>query len=65
MTPAQYQRAATYMETGRHGSFAACIGSAYFAADHINRARLLAAFSEIFATAYQFHHPKMEIVTNE
>jgi hypothetical protein len=53
------------METGRHGSFAACIGSAYFAADHINRARLLAAFPEIFATAYQFHHPKLEIVTNE
>ena len=65
MTPAQEFHAAAMMVTGLHGSFAACIGSAYFAADHINRARLLAAFPEIFATAYQFHHPKMEIVTNE
>jgi len=65
MTPAQEFHAAAMMVTGLHGSFAAAIGEAYTYADPTNRERLTAAFPDLFARVHQFHHPKLEIVTNE
>ena len=41
-----YIHAAHLMETG--GNFAACIARAYYAADKHNRARLRAAFPDLF-----------------
>ncbi len=62
MTPDDLRRAALAMESGRHGGFAAHIGSAYIAADDDNRARLLAAFADLFARVHQFNQPRLEIV---
>lgn len=62
MNPDQLHRAAVEMETGRHGSFSATIAVAYFAADAHNRERLTAAFGDLFARAYQFTRPRLEIV---
>ena len=62
MTYDQYRTAAVEMETGRHGSFSATIAAAYFAADTHNRERLTAAFGDLFARAYQFTRPRLEIV---
>ncbi len=62
MTPAQEFHAAAMMQTGIHGAFAAAIGEAYAYADTTNRARLLAAFADLFARVHQFHQPRLEIV---
>lgn len=65
MTRDQYRTAALELETGRHGHFAAHIGEAYIAADTRNQERLIAAFGDLFAKAYRFTQPRLEIVTNE
>jgi hypothetical protein len=54
MTHDELHRAAHLM-IRQGGSFAAAIGSAYFAADSGNRARLLAAFGDLFAKFHSFN----------
>lgn len=49
-----YIHAAHLMEQ-MGGSFAACIARAYFAADKYNRARLKAAFPDLFVSYYNLH----------
>lgn len=62
MNDHQLHRAAIEMESGRHGSFSAALAVAYFAADTHNRERLIAAFGDLFARAYQFTRPRLEVV---
>ena len=53
MTHDQLHRAAHLM-IRQGGSFAAAIAEAYFAADSQNRARLLAAFGDLFTKFHAF-----------
>lgn len=53
LTPEQLHRAAHVM-IKQGGSFAAAIAEAYFAADSDNRARLLAAFGDLFERFHTF-----------
>lgn len=62
MNDDQLHRAALDMERGQHGSFAACIGQAYIVADNVNRAKLAAAFPDLFARVHAFNQPKLEII---
>ncbi len=54
MTPDQLHRAAHLMAR-QGGHFASAIAAAYFAADSHNRARLLAAFGDLFARFHRYH----------
>jgi hypothetical protein len=53
LTPDQLHRAAHTMEK-QGGHFASAIAAAYFAADSNNRARLLAAFGDLFERFHSF-----------
>lgn len=54
MTPEQLHRAAHLMSR-QGGHFASAIAAAYFVADSQNRARLLAAFGDLFARFHRHH----------
>lgn len=56
MTHDELHRAAHLM-IKQGGSFAAAIAEAYFAADSVNRARLLAAFGDLFQ---KFHRATLD-----
>lgn len=53
MTPEQLHRAADLMSR-QGGHFASAIAAAYFVADSQNRARLVAAFGDLFARFYRY-----------